>query len=351
MKPFFSGIKSIISSGDFIFGTYFKNEEYLDGPRSIEFIREDCSHVLYSDIKSYKLKKVEQNYSNFSNLKEKHLKEFSNTLNSKGIFIEDCSFVNKMIINLPPIVKLNQELIENYIENFCTYHSSIIDCIIFDFESLFFEYNSENNEFEYKNGVLLFEDYTSVVYEIIKAYRNFFPDIKIFIQLPNIFNIANSFLNSNVFEYIVNFYKEQLKNVLGSISGFSIKSKLKDIDTVTSITTLTEIINICNNNQTKLLLQNLQFEDFNTTGGKLARQNLAKSKYTSFFNNLIDAGINFNNFSGIILTNLAPIYSPEVNRFPNGDYSANSVFDENYLLTPFYRALRTFFRTLITIPE
>jgi hypothetical protein len=88
-----------------------------------------------------------------------------------------------------------------------------------------------------------------------------------------------------------------------------------------------------------------------STGGKLARQNLAKSKYTSFFNNLIDAGINFNNFSGIILTNLAPIYSPEVNRFPNGDYSANSVFDENYLLTPFYRALRTFFRTLITIPE
>ena len=350
MKPFFSGIKSIIP-GNFLFGTYFKNDEYLDGPRSIEFIREDCTHILYSDIKAYKLKKVEEKYSNFSNIKEKRLREFSNTLNTKSIFIEDFSFINDFIKTLPPIVKLNKELIQNYIENFCNFHSSILDCIIFDFDSLFFEYNIEEDEYSYKNSVLLFEDYTSVVYELINAYRHFFPDITFFIQIPNIFNITNSSFNSNYFEYFVEFYKTQLKDVIGSITGFSIQSKLKDIDTITSITTLSEIINICNNNNIKLLLQNIQFDDSNTSGGKLARQNLAKSKYDSFFNNLIQSGINSSNFYGMILTNLAPIYSPEVNRFPNGAYSANSVFDENYLLTPFYRALRTFFRTLITIPE
>lgn len=350
MKPFFNGIKSIVS-GNFIFGAYFKDSEYLDGPRSIEFIREDCSHILYSDVKSYKLKKVENKYSHFLNLKEKHLKEFSNTLNVKSVLIEDCSFIQKMIIDLPSNVKVNKELIQNYIENFCNFHSSIIDCIIFDFDSLFFNYNTNTSQFEYKDNVLLFQDFTSIVYEIIKSYRNFFPDIKIFIQLPNIFNITNSSLSSGVFQYILNFYKVQLKNVIGTIDGFSIDSKLRDIDSITTIQTLSEIINTCNNEKIKLLFQNLQFDDSNTSGEKLLRQNLAKTKYDNFFSNLFQSGINSNNFSGIILTNLAPIYSPEVNRFPNGSYSANSVFDENYLLTPFYRSLRTFFRTLITIPQ
>jgi hypothetical protein len=350
MKPFFNGIKSIIHQ-DFIFGTYFKKDEYLDGPRSIEFIREDCMHIIYSDIKSYKLKKVEQNYSNFSNTKEKNLKEFCNTLDAKAILIENFSFLNKLVKELPLNVKVNTNLIQNYIQNFCTYHSSIIDCIIFDFNFLFLEYNIELSEFEYKENVLLFTDFNSVVYEILKAYRNFFPDTKFYIEFPDIFNISDSSLNNIAFQYILDFYKLQLKNTINMVTGFSINSNIKDIDTSTNITTLEQIINICNSNKIKLLFKDIEFNDLNTPGPKISRLNLAKSKYDNFFSNLFHSGLNPNIFGGMTIKNLSPLYSPELQKFPGGLHSANSVFDEEYILTPLYRSLRTFYRILISIPE